>query len=288
MKAAVIGVGAMGKAMAGHIVKAGHEVWTFDTDDERLKESAEVGAIPASSLAEIAPIAEVFLVVVVTDDQSRAVTRGLLDAGVSKGAVIAIVATNHPHTMRELGAECASKGVGFIDAPVCYGLQGAIHGTLGSLCGGPAEHVDKARPVIEVYSRFVEHVGPLGAGQLAKTCNNMLHWAACCANYEVLLLAKRYGVDAQKMREILLKCPGKNITLERWDTTKFTWHEKDMDVALDLGQSAGLPLPLFGQIDQLVKTLGPGMVKELLYGPEAEYLGLPVKPLSAAEGALVD
>lgn len=288
MKAAVIGVGAMGKAMAGHMVGAGHEVFTNDIDPDRLAESAESGATPVADLPDLAGKAELFIIVVVSDDQSRAVTRALLDAGAPAGSVIAVAATNHPDTMRELGAQCAAKGVGFIDAPVVYGLQGALKGQLGSLCGGPKEYVEKARRGLEAYSRFVEHVGPLGAGQLAKACNNMLHWAACVANYEVLLLAKRYGIDAQHMRETLLKCPGKNLTLERWDGTRFTWHEKDMDVALDLAQTARAPLPLFGQVDQLVKTLGPDKVKDLLYGPEAEYLGVRFGAMTPEEGALGD
>ena len=136
------------------------------------------------------------------------------------------------------------------------------------------------------YGRAVHHVGPVGAGQLAKTCNNMMHWVACVANYEVLLLAKRFGVDAQRMREILLDCPAHNVTLKRWDTTRFTWHEKDMDVALDLAQDGGVPLPLFGQVDQLVKRLGPDRVKELLYGEEAEYLGERIVPLDSEHGGL--
>jgi 3-hydroxyisobutyrate dehydrogenase len=286
MNVAIIGVGAMGSAMAGHIVKAGHEVFAYDVDTERLAASEDVGAKPVESLDALAKLADVFIVVVITDDQSRTVTRALLAAGPPVDAVIAIAATNHPDTMRELGAECSDKGVGFIDAPVVFGLQGAVTGDLGTLCGGAEAHVERARPALEPYSRFVKHVGPLGAGQLAKTCNNMLHWAACCANYEVLALAKRYGIDAQYMREILLDCPGSNVTLERWDGTRFTWHEKDMDVALDLAQTAKLPLPLFGHVDQLVKTLGPEKVKALLYGPEAEYLGVAVAPLSEDEGGL--
>jgi 3-hydroxyisobutyrate dehydrogenase-like beta-hydroxyacid dehydrogenase len=287
MQVAVIGVGAMGTAMAAHIVKAGHSVLAHDVDAARRDAAADIGARPVAAIGDLAG-AEVFIVVVNTDEQSRQVTRALLDGGARPGAVIAIAATNHPMTMRELGAECAARDVGFIDAPVVFGLQGARTGDLGTLCGGSAADVARARPALEPYSRFVRHVGPLGAGQLAKTCNNMLHWAACCANYEVLLLAKRYGIDAQYMREILLDCPGSNVTLERWDGTRFIWHEKDMDVALDLAQTASLPLPLFGQVDQLVKTLGPDKVKALLYGAEAEYLGVTVTPLSAAEGGLAD
>ena len=129
---------------------------------------------------------------------------------------------------------------------------------------------------------FRSHLGPVGTGQLGKACNNMMHWAACVANYETLALAKACGIDAQAMRETLLKCPARNTTLERWDTTKFTWHEKDMDVALEIAQAAGLGLPLFGAVDQLVKRLGPKDVRELLHEDEASYLGLPirVRPLS--------
>jgi 3-hydroxyisobutyrate dehydrogenase len=100
----------------------------------------------------------------------------------------------------------------------------------------------------------------------------------------MLLLAKRYGVDAQKMREVLLDCPARNGTLEHWDTARFTWHEKDMDVALDLAQAGGVPMPLFGQVDQLVKRLGPEQVRDLLYGREAEYLGKRIVPLDNESG----
>jgi 3-hydroxyisobutyrate dehydrogenase-like beta-hydroxyacid dehydrogenase len=188
--------------------------------------------------------------------------------------------------MIELAASCAERGVGFIDAPVCYGLRGARDGNLVSLCGGAAEAVESVRPVLDCYSRSVEHLGPVGTGQLGKACNNMMHWAACVASYETLLLAKACGLDAQAMRETLLKCPARNTTLERWDATQFTWHGKDMDVVLDLSQKAGLALPLFGAIDQLVKRLGPDDVRALLYGDEAHYLGQTVRgrPLAESTG----
>lgn len=286
MQVGFVGVGAMGLAMAGHVHKAGHTVWATDVDVAARQAACDNGLNVADTPAELVPHAEVYVVVVATDAQSRSVTEGLLAAGIGKGSVIAIAATNHPGTMVDLHRLCAGHGVGFIDAPVVYGMQGAKHGNLGTLCGGDAPHVDLMRPVLGAYSRFVEHVGGIGAGQLAKTCNNMLHWAACVANYEVLLLAKRYGVDAQRMREILLQCPGKNITLERWDSTKFTWHEKDMDVALELSQAGGLSLPLFGQVDQLVKMLGPDQVKELLHGASAQYLGQNIMSLDRAAGGL--
>lgn len=279
MKTGIIGVGAMGAAMAGHLVRAGHDVTAFDVDETRLGAAREAGAATAASLAEIAGTAEIFIVMVVSDDQSRAVVDGLCGAAAA-GSLIAIAATNHPDTMKALADKAAAHGLRLIDAPVCFGLQGARDGELVSLCGGAEEDVDFARPALEAYSRKVYRVGDIGAGQLAKACNNMLHWAACVANFEVLLLAKRQGVDAQHMREILLDCPGHNGTLERWDDTRFTWPEKDLDIALDMAQAGGLKLPLFGQIDQLVKLLGPDQVKNLLHGDETTYLGETIRPMT--------
>jgi 3-hydroxyisobutyrate dehydrogenase-like beta-hydroxyacid dehydrogenase len=102
------------------------------------------------------------------------------------------------------------------------------------------------------------------------------------ANFEALSLAKRCGMDVQKLREVLFDCPADNGTLRRWDSTKFTWPEKDMDIALDLAQAGGLVLPLFGQVDQLVKLLTTEQVAGLLHGESTTYLGNEVtpKPLS--------
>ncbi len=284
MNVGFIGVGAMGAAMAGHIADHGFEVRAFDIDAEILA-AATQGAVAASTPDEIARTSDVVLIMVSTDAQTSAVVEDLLDAGPKQGQVIVVTATNHPRTMIRLAADCAGRGVGFVDAPVVYGLQGARNGELVSLCGGSAEDLAKASPALMAYSASVEHMGPVGTGQLGKACNNMMHWAACVANYETLALAKSCGVDAQFMRATLLKCPARNGTLERWDNSKFTWHEKDMDVVLDLSQQAGLALPLFGAVDQIVKRLGPDQVRALLYGDETDYLGQNVRGRPIAEVA---
>lgn len=285
MEVGFVGVGAMGLAMAGHVQKAGFTVIANDVDPESLAKAAAEGMQTCGTLAGFAGRAKTFVVVVATDEQSETVTRGLLEVA-EPGSVIAIAATNNPGTMQKLAEECAAKGVDFVDAPVVYGMDGARQGNLVSLCGGKAEAVEHLRPVLMAYSRDVIHLGRVGAGQIGKSCNNLLHWIHSVGNYEALLIAKRYGIDAQKMREVLLKCPGKNGTLERWDTTRFTWQEKDLDVIMDLAQAGGLVLPLTGQTDQLVKLLSAAMVKELLYGETAEYLGRTFTALSPAEGGL--
>jgi 3-hydroxyisobutyrate dehydrogenase-like beta-hydroxyacid dehydrogenase len=285
MKIGLAGVGEMGAAIAGHLLAKGHEVSAYDPDRAKLEAVVSRGIGAAASLEELARKAELFLVIVSTDEQSRAVTQ-TLSQHAAPNALIAIIATNSPNTMKDLAALCESRGKRFIDAPVVYGASGAREGTLLSLCGGPEEDVERARPALMAYSRNVLRVGPVGAGQLAKACNNLLHWVHCVSNYETLLLAKRFGVDAQTMREVLLECPAFNLTLKRWDSTRFTWQEKDMDVTMDLAQQAGLVLPLAGQVDQLVKLFSADDVKALLYGPECSYLGVPVTPMGPDEGGL--
>jgi len=286
MKVGVVGVGEMGAAMAGHLAAKGHQVSAYDINASRLDAVGSRGISSASSLEDLAKRCELFIVVVSTDEQSGEVTDAL-SRHAAEGALIVIAATNGPKTMQELDKLARSRGKRVIDAPVVYGATGAKDGTLLSLCGGAEADVKRAGPVLMAYSRNVLHVGPVGAGQLAKACNNLLHWAHCVSNYETLLLAKRYGVDAQRMREVLLECPAYNTTLKRWDTTKFTWQEKDMDLTMDLAQMAGLSLPLAGQIDQLVKLLSASDVKALLYGAECSYLGRKITPLTSDEGGIV-
>lgn len=280
MTIAMIGFGAMGSAMAGHIVRRrGARVLAYDVDPERLAEAAAVGAEPVASLADVGPRADLMIVMVATDDQARAVV-GELSQVARPDALLAIASTIDPRTMTELDHMLRDSGQRLIDAPVCFGLSGAKEGTLVSLCGGETTDVAAARDVLLAYSRQVYHVGKLGAGQLAKTVNNLLHWSACVANFEALLLAKRFGLDAQALREILLDCPADNGTLRHWDTTRFTWPAKDMDAALDLAQAGGLSLPHFGQVDQLIKLLTPDHVKALLYGDAVSYLGNEIRPLA--------
>ena len=276
MNIGFVGIGAMGRAMAQHIASAKFDIAVYDIDENACIAAQDLGLIVADNMSKLGEDKDVVLVMVATDDQARSVVDELLSTPLNAGAIIVITATIHPAVIGELAVKCRKQGINIVDAPVCYGLQGAKTGELISLCGGETSCITRVTPVLMAYSRSVEHIGGHGCGQIAKTCNNMMHWAACVANYETLALARACGIDAQKMRETLLKCPARNTTLERWDTTRFTWHEKDMDVALELAQDANLPLPLFGSIDQLVKRISPDMVKSLLYGESAEYLGAPI------------
>ena len=285
MKVGMIGVGEMGYYMAGHLVDKGHDTVAYDVNAERLAAAAKRGAKAVSGLAEMAGQAEVFIVIVRTDEQVQAVVDELVKVA-RPGSLIAAAGTHSLEFMKALAAQARQAKLRFIDAPVVYGTRGAIEGNLLSLCGGEKEDVEFGTPAMLAYSQGVEHVGPIGAGQLAKTCNNLLHWVHCVANFETIALAKQYGIDGQRMREVLQKCPGDNGTLRRWDTTKFTWQEKDMDFVMELAQDAGLMMPLTSVVDQLVKKLTAADVKALLYEPETRYLGQKVASMPLDKGGL--
>jgi 3-hydroxyisobutyrate dehydrogenase-like beta-hydroxyacid dehydrogenase len=281
----MIGVGDMGLPMSGHMVSNGFEVLAYDVDAERLSAAAAGGATAAASLAEMSDKADIFVACLRTDDQMETVAEELVAHG-KPGQLLVVAGTHSLDFMQRLAGILKPKEMRLIDAPVVFGALGAREGNLLSLCGGEEADVERARPVLMSYSRGVEHVGPLGAGQIAKTCNNLLHWIHSVANFEALAIAKRFGVDPQRMREVLLKCPGDNGTLRRWDSTRFTWQEKDMDFVLELAQDGGLVLPLTGQVDQIIKTMTAADVAALLYEPECSYLGRKVTPLAKADGGL--
>jgi 3-hydroxyisobutyrate dehydrogenase-like beta-hydroxyacid dehydrogenase len=281
----VIGVGDMGLPMCGHILTRGFDVIAYDVDPERLGAAAAQGAKAATGLAELAETADIVVACLRTDEQMEAVTEDLVAHG-RPGQLIVVAGTHSLEFMHRLATLVEPAQIRLIDAPVVFGALGAREGNLLSLCGGDAADVERARPVLLSYSRDVEHVGALGAGQLAKTCNNLLHWIHSVANFEALAIAKRYGVDAQRMREVLIKCPADNGTLRRWDSSRFTWQEKDMDFVTTLAQNGGLVLPLTGQVDQLIKTMTADDVAALLYERECTYLGRRITPLARSDGGL--
>lgn len=280
-----IGVGDMGFPMSRHLLAGGFEVIAHDIDPDRLAAAVAAGARAATTVADLAPNADIVVTCLRTDDQMASVAEDLVAHGIP-GQLVVVTGTHSLECMRRLSHRMEAKGLRLIDAPVVFGARGARDGDLLSLCGGAAADVERARSVMMTYSRGVEHVGPLGAGQLAKTCNNLLHWIHCVANFETLAIAKRYGVDVARMREVLMRCPGDNGTLRRWDSTRFTWQEKDMDFVVELAQDADLVLPLSGHVDQLIKTMSAADVAELLYGPQCTYLGRRIAPLPAGEGGL--
>ena len=261
----VVGLGAMGYQMARHMVAKGFDVSGYDVLPEMVTRAKAAGVKTIGSIADVGESAEIVIVMVATDKQVEdvVVKSGLLDR-LKKGSVICISSSTSPETAKEMEAICAKRGIGLLDTPVVLGQEAADNGTLTVFCGGTAEAFEKAKPALSAFGAKVMHVGPSGMGQLTKTTNNMLLWACMAANYEVLSFAKKMGADIPKLVDALKYSSGANWSLEKWGRGTAKWVEKDMDVALDLAQTAKAPVPLSALVDQLMKGMNQARMQALL------------------------
>lgn len=259
----VIGLGAMGLQMARHMINSGFAVVGHDIDAEAGRRAEGQGVRICASSAEVARQAEVILVIVQTDAQVDDVMSALLGAA-SAGTVACIASSVSPDLCRKLAENADARGMGVLDTPVVLGQEAANNGALTTYVGGDEKWVARAQPVLASFCKQVLHLGPPGSGQVAKTINNLLLWACMAANFEALTLAKTLGADIPRLVAALGQGSGANWSLSRWGKSTGKWSEKDMDVVLELAQDAKMPLPLYGLVDQLVKSINQERMKALL------------------------
>lgn len=262
----VIGLGAMGFQMARHMRLKGFQVAGYDISADTNAKAAELGVVIGEDVANVGRQSDVVFVIVQTDRQVEEVIggeNGLL-AAMRPGSVICIASSVAPDTCKRIEAEAETRGIGVLDTPLILGQKAADEGRLTIFVGGKPEALEKARPLLSAFGRNIFLIGRSGAGQVAKTVNNMLLWSCICANYEALSLGKRLGVDIPTLIEALEYSSGANNSLSRWGQSTGKWAEKDMDVALDLAQQVKLPVPLNSLVDQLMKTMDRDMMKSLL------------------------
>ncbi len=197
MRVGVIGLGIMGAPMARNLLTAGHEVVVHGRTAARAKPLVALGARAAASPAAVAAASEAVLTCLPDGpDVERVVTGpdGIL-TGAARGRVVVDASTIAPDTARALAARCAAVGVGFLDAPVSGGEQGAIAGTLSIMVGGDAAVVARAQPVFAAIGRTVTHMGAAGQGQMTKLVNQVIGASTLAAVAEGLTLAAHAGLD---------------------------------------------------------------------------------------------
>lgn len=264
-KTAVIGLGSMGYPMAKHMLAHGFDVLGYDINPESLTKAEAIGVRTVPEIRAIEEDVEVVVLMVQTDGQVKEVIMesGLLDR-LQPGAVICVASSTSPFTCQELSEKLLEKDVGLLDTPVVLGQQAADEGRLTVFVGGEERWLERAEPVLKAFGKEVIHIGKSGAGQLAKTANNLLLWACMSANYEVLSLCRKMDVNIEKLIEGLNKSSGANWSLSRWGKSTGKWAEKDMDVALDLAQTLKVSMPLSGLVDQLMKGMNQEKMKALL------------------------
>jgi 3-hydroxyisobutyrate dehydrogenase-like beta-hydroxyacid dehydrogenase len=261
----VIGLGAMGLAFARHMVVKGFEVSGYDVDVDAMRRATDCAVARCLAPGEVGEHADIVIVMVATDAQVvEVIERSDLLDRLHRSAVICITSSCAPETCRRLEKIAAARDIGVLDCPVVLGQEAADRGSVTCYVGGEQRWLSSARPVLSAFSREVLHLGPSGSGQIAKTINNLMLWAAMAANFETLTLAKALGVDVPRLIEALGHGSGANWSLARWGKGTGKWAEKDMDVALDLAQRAKVAMPLAALVDQLMKHIDQEKMKALL------------------------
>lgn len=244
----------MGAAMGGHLLAAGTELAVFDPTADACAPLAERGAFVCESAPEVAARADLVLVIVVDDAQTREAVAACLETAKPE-TVLALCASIRPDTCRELAARGAQNDVNVIDTALVRGERGAEEGRLALFCGGPPDVIDRIRPAVAPFAADVVRVGDVGAGQVAKTANNILLWACIRADVEALRFGRALGVEPAALREAMALGSGANRPLEEWGKHRLRWPHKDLEVALALAREAGVETPLVAAL--------PGLMEEL-------------------------
>ena len=170
---AFIGLGNMGGPMAINLLKAGHQVTAFDLSQAALAQVAAEGAIVAESAKAAVVGADFIISMLPAGKHVAGLYQDVADA-IKADALVLDCSTIDAATARAVGASLAAKGIAFVDAPVSGGVGGAKAGTLTFIVGGSVEHFAKAQTVLSAMGKNLFHAGEVGAGQIAKICNNML------------------------------------------------------------------------------------------------------------------
>ena len=255
-----IGLGNMGAPMAKRFVEWPGGLTVYDVRTEAMTPLAELGASLADSVADVAT-ADIISVTVLNDEQVRDVV-GELAEHVKPGTVIAIHSTIKPETAKELADELRPKDIHIVDAPVSGGAAAAEKGELAVMVGADREVYERIKPAFKQFAAMVVHAGEPGAGTRMKLARNMLTFVGYAAACEAMKLAEASGINLQQLGRVvrhtdaLTTGPGaimvrddmSTITPDNFLYESFTHArglgEKDLSLALALGEETGVDLPL--------------------------------------------
>ena len=255
MKLGFIGLGAMGRPMALHLMKHGHEMGVYARRAESAAPLVAAGAVRYDTPAVLATACEVVFTMVTNSQDVEAVVLGAdgLIHGFKPGSVLVDMETISPTVAREVAAKLAQKGVAMLDAPVSGGPTGAEAATLAIMAGGKPDVFERIKPLFACMGKTIVRVGDSGAGQITKACNQLLLLVTAQGAAEALALAKRCGVDPATVRDVLMGGIAASRVLEvfgkRMVERNFAngidarLYHKDMDIALGLVHDYGGAAP---------------------------------------------
>lgn len=211
-----IGLGVMGAGMARNIVEAGIPLTVTTSSAQKADTFRQLGATIVDTPREVAANTQLIVTCVPDAAALRAIitgTEGIAAKG-WQGGLLLDCSTIAPFEAKEMAERLADVGAQFVDAPVSGGRKGAEDGTLTVMCGGDAALVEKARSVLEAMGKNIHHVGPLGAGQTMKACNQLMVAVNLMGVCEAIALARSAGIDPKLMQEVLSTGSARSGVLE--------------------------------------------------------------------------
>jgi 2-hydroxy-3-oxopropionate reductase len=255
----------MGRPMAGNLLAAGADLVVHNRSRAAQEALVARGAAGAETVAEVARRADIIITMLADDQAVRSVVGDELLPAARPGSLIVDMSTVSPALSRELAAQAAQRDVGLLDAPVSGGDVGAREGRLSIMVGGDAADLERARPVLEVLGGTITHVGPAGAGQVVKACNQIVVGITYAAVSEALVLGSRSGVDPALILDVLsgglaanriMEMRRDNFLEHRFDPGfRVDLHHKDLAIALEAGASTDVALPFTALVQQMFQML---------------------------------
>ena len=266
-----LGLGVMGGEIARHIANAGHRLTIFNRSPDRadrwLAANPGLAARVAESPADASEDADVVVTCVGNDDDLADVVLG--PTGVftrlRPGGVFVDHTTVSARIARQISVEARDLQIQCVDAPMTGSQIGAQKGTLTLMCGGRADAIEAARPVMEAYSQRIVHVGKAGAGQTAKMSNQICIAGIVASLAEAVRFAQSSHLDMQKVYEAISGGAAQSWQMDnRWKTMSvdefdfgfaIDWMRKDLGLAMDEGRGIGVSLPVTALVDQFFAEL---------------------------------
>lgn len=267
MKVGFIGLGVMGRAMVANLLRAGHEVTVWARRPASMQPLIDQGARAAGSPADCARGMDAVITIVTTGDDVRQVVLGRdgVIEGAQPGCVLIDHSTIPPSVARAIAGALKEKGVDMLDAPVSGGERGAIEASLAIMAGGDAAVFERMKPLLSAVGRTLVHVGPSGAGQVTKACNQLILCAFIEAAAEAAHLAAASGVDFAKVRDAMLHGSAASRALELFGGkmaardfeagVQSRLHHKDMGIVLGEAVQLGMAMPLSAAVWQQLNAL---------------------------------
>jgi 2-hydroxy-3-oxopropionate reductase len=265
--AGFIGLGVMGKPMASNILKAGYPLVVHDIDSAKVRALVAAGARDGGSAAGVATSADIIVISAPDTADVEAILFG--DLGIATaakpGTVVVDCSSISATATQDFAARLSVKNIDLVDAPVSGGAKGADEGTLSMMIGGDPGAVEKVRPILECMGKTLKHIGPVGAGQVAKTCNQLVIAGTMLACAEMVALCRKLEIDPAAVRDALLGGGARSFVLEnhaqRMIEGKFApgfrarLMLKDMKLAAAVGSGVGGFMPLTTLVAQMMQAL---------------------------------